>query len=685
MRVNQRTMRPAFLDFETQSCTELTTVHKYAKHESTRALTCVVKVDGQMHKMGPYLKPEDLQTLQNIAADRTMVAHNAPFDAAIWELTLGLPEAEWFDTLPAARAAGFPGRLDDVSRLVTGRGKDPMGGRLIQLLCIIKNGRIPAVGPAHDLLMEYNVRDVEELEAVYQRVKNYGEPDVIAADAAVNARGIPLDRAFAERLRDMYKQNREVSAAMFEELAPGVNPGSSKQMKDYVEGQLGFSVPGMNKTVYKEFLQDPEKFYIGDNDSKFSDALFAMRRIMEARRDVVRVGGSKIDTALEVLEDDGRVRDQHVYWGAGPGRWSGRQLQMHNMPSVSTVQSGDIRGLTENPTFEYALAIAEAETRINREKYGDQAQPVVVSDVLSALIRHMVRSERGLLVADYGSVELRGTAYLAGCQSMLTKLADPKESVYLDTGLQLFGKPITKADERYSFCKALVLGSTYGMSGRKFEALCKMRSIKMTTLLEAGLTAADSVKVFRSKYPELPRVWREFGQAAMECANGGTAVAGRCVFERVGDDMHMVLPSGRPIVYRNVRIEMLVPGYCKLYGMPEERIPTVVYDSPRKHAAFLYGSKVCENAVQGMCRDFLAAAIVNCESEGLHPILHVHDELVCEDEPDKQDRFMEIMSTPPPWAPDFPLLAEGYAGSIWTKKQKAMGYKERNFMNGRPI
>ncbi len=130
MKLNCSPSKVAFLDFETQSMHDLkkSTHTRYAKDPSTKILTCVVKVGNDLFRMGPYLTETDKDVLRNIAKEYTLVAHNAPFDAAIWEAA-GLGPVEWFDTLPCARAAGLPGALDKLSKSLGGRGKDKNGER----------------------------------------------------------------------------------------------------------------------------------------------------------------------------------------------------------------------------------------------------------------------------------------------------------------------------------------------------------------------------------------------------------------------------------------------------------------------------------------------------------------------------------------------------------------------------
>ncbi len=661
----------AFIDYETQSQQELTTAHKYARHPTTRALTCCIKVDGVMHRFGPYLSATDKQTIAAIASERVLVAHNAPFDAAIHELCEGLPEAEWMDTLPCARAAGLPGGLDKLSLAVGGHGKNKNGKRLIDMLCILKNSRIPAIGPAHQLLLDYNAQDVEELELVYEKVKDYAQPEAMVTDRIINDRGVPVDRDFLLSMENLYAINETKLSQEFEGYTDGINPRSPKQMQAWLDA-MGFPMTSTNRNTLKFLISDPEKYWTGgDIEGEMEERFAVVRDAVVARRELVRVGGGKIAAALGAIEDDGRVRDQFVYYGAGPGRWTSRQLQMHNMPLPKDLDVSDLE-----LTYEAVVARAEREATRNKRQ-------VPIADVLNGLLRTMVRSDN-LLIADWAAIEARCLAWMSRSPRMLALYADPKQSVYLDMGDKLFQRRISKADAfEYALVKAIVLGCGYGMGAVKFDHLFKTRSAVAAKVLEGmGIRASEAVKVYRQTYPEIPALWQEAGRAALEVVKSGcTLECGRCVFYMRNGCFHIRLPSGRPIVYRNARIEQIVPGYQKMYNMPERPIDTVTYDHPRDWDAYLYGSKIVENMAQGCCRDFLAQKLVESEQAGFSPIFHVHDE-IGNDAPDSRfEEFMELISTAPEWAPDFPLLAEGISGPRWAKK----GCRELFYMRGKKV
>lgn len=672
MKLNFKPGKVAFLDFETQSECELTTTRAYSMHPSTKALTCCVKVDDKMFRLGPYLGAEDISILQKVAEEHTLVAHNAPFDAAIWENVLKLPEATWFDTLPCARAAGLPGGLDNLSKALGGRGKHKDGKRLIDMLCIIKNGRVPAVGPAHKLLMEYNVQDVEELETVYTRVKDFGEPKVMSVDRQINTTGVKLDRELLLAISDTYDKNIKIHGEQFKVTTEGVNPKSPKQVKEWLIAS-GFEVNSTNKFIMNNLIANPQMYYSGDPTDDIAAArIDVMQAAIEMKRELTGIGRPKMDAALKSLDNDDRIRDLFIYYGAHTGRWSSRSLQVHNLPVG--VKSLDVRYI--EPTIE---SVTAATVKVSE----DTGVHVSVSDVLSSMLRRLIVADN-LLVADYAAVEARCLAWISDCKSQLKSFSDPySRSPYLDMCKAVFCREIDKEADKpeYTVGKSLFLGAGYGMSGAKFDAQLNARESReiVEKFRNSGVTAQQAVKAYRALYPEIPRMWKECGDAVLNAVGGTSSEVGKCFIHLVGSDLHIVLPSGRPVVYRNARIEMIVPMYCKMYSMPEIPIPTVVYDGIRG-MGFLYGSKVTENICQAVCRDLLADAVTRCHDAGLRPLIHVHDEILCDAPEDKFDEMLYIMTLPPKWADGFPVKVEGYSGKQWSKVSH--GYVKKNCQTG---
>jgi hypothetical protein len=106
-----------------------------------------------------------------------------------------------------------------------------------------------------------------------------------------------------------------------------------------------------------------------------------------------------------------------------------------------------------------------------------------------------------------------------------------------------------------------------------------------------------------------------------------------------------------------------------------------VFDRPHSRAGFLYGSRAVENICQGLCRDLVAHALLECSSAGLNVVMHIHDEVASTDSEGRLDDLLRIMSTGPAWADGFPILVEGYSGAQWSKHTS--GYVERKMLRGR--
>jgi DNA polymerase len=85
----------------------------------------------------------------------------------------------------------------------------------------------------------------------------------------------------------------------------------------------------------------------------------------------------------------------------------------------------------------------------------------------------------------------------------------------------------------------------------------------------------------------------------------------------------------------------------------------------------LIGSSIFQSATQGTARDFLAFSMMSLDKAGYTIVNSIHDEvLLLVDEERKDvalDDVISIMTTPPSWAPDFPLAAEGWVGTRYRK------------------
>jgi DNA polymerase I-like protein with 3'-5' exonuclease and polymerase domains len=85
----------------------------------------------------------------------------------------------------------------------------------------------------------------------------------------------------------------------------------------------------------------------------------------------------------------------------------------------------------------------------------------------------------------------------------------------------------------------------------------------------------------------------------------------------------------------------------------------------------LIGSSIFQSAVQGTARDILAESTLALETAGFEVINLIHDEVLLIADEDKGEETLasvtDIMTTPPKWALDFPLAAEGWVDKRYRK------------------
>ncbi len=343
---------PIFIDLETRSAADIKKGgRQYAAHPTTEILTVVAMIDDLVVAWSPLLatplNPEKLwpngfgekrkvasfagrelpaPLAAAIQEERPFCAHNAfDFDSQIWRAA-GHPEPSvWLDTLPDVRAAGLPGKLDEVGQYLFGKGKDGAGEELINKFCIPdKQGRFRPMTPDDTAaLLRYNVGDVLLLSKLYNHVKGNSEPEVVALDRVINQRGIYIDQDLARKLLNLEKLSAPSVAAQVEAATNSEIKASdltrTAHLRKWLKKQ-GLVLPDLKRETVLKVLQGGENL---------KPAVVA---VLEARLASGRVTTSKLETALEAVDDDSRLRHMLVYHKAHTGRWSGCKLQPHNLP-----------------------------------------------------------------------------------------------------------------------------------------------------------------------------------------------------------------------------------------------------------------------------------------------------------------------------------------------------------------
>jgi DNA polymerase len=685
---------PVFIDLETRSALDIEVGgRRYANDPSTEILTLAALWDDRVVVWAPPLdRPLPADRLwpggyeacgiperpvasfagptppaplaEALAGGRPLCAHNAlGFDRHVWR-TRGLPEpATWLDTLPEARAAGLPGKLDEIGLRLLGKGKHTSAATLKRLCRPDRSGRFPPLTPESLIeLAHYNLADVLLLARVYAEARGSSEPEVVALDRAINDRGVAFDAGLARALiRLDERAAADAGASVMRATGGAVRAGDLGRVSyllDWLRSQ-GAALTDLQRPTVEAFLAGAG----GQTPT--------VRAVLEARLATAKISAGKLQRALASLDADGRLREQFVYHGAHTGRWAGRGVQIQNLPRPDERRKG-LPALLQATGDLHAFC-------------GLLPPGVGVPTAVSALVRLCLRAAPGkvLVIADFASIEARGVAWCAGEQGLLERFAAGQD-VYCDLAGRLFGHAVTRAHERErKVGKIAILGCGYGMSARKFAEHARSSGVDLAA---SGITAEEVVEGYRDAYPAIAgrragdgdRVWREGGLwrdvetlALAAIVLNESHQAGRCQFSHAGGTLLIRLPSGRLLRYRNARVEARIPAFYDRLGLPRKSRPTLVFDSPRQPGESTYGGKLVENVVQAICRDLLVEAMLACERAGLPVVLHVHDEIVAEVPAAEAEaalrRLAEIMSRPPAWATGFPVEVEAFTAERYFK------------------
>ena len=137
-----------------------------------------------------------------------------------------------------------------------------------------------------------------------------------------------------------------------------------------------------------------------------------------------------------------------------------------------------------------------------------------------------------------------------------------------------------------------------------------------------------------------------------------------------GEFMTIELPVGRKLFYYKPEFK------DKKIGRSTVPIRSLCYrgiDQTTKQWISIdtYGGKLTENIVQAVSRDLLGDAMLRMEKAGYGIVGSIHDEVITEvPEENAQlwyDNLVKIMSTPPLWAQDLPLNADGGVMDFYQK------------------
>lgn len=256
-----------------------------------------------------------------------------------------------------------------------------------------------------------------------------------------------------------------------------------------------------------------------------------------------------------------------------------------------------------------------------------------------------------LAILDQSQIEARFVALFCGQQDMVDAFANG-EDVYVKMAARVFDKPeseVTK-DERF-IGKVCVLGMGYGMGWRKLRLQLRMGFMGRIMDISPEF-ARRIVHTYRSANPYVVGMWDRL-----------TALLYMMSYN---EDLNI---SIGPVTFRYRSI--LLPNGCMLkYPGLEATEDDITYKS-RNGKTYIWGGMLLENIIQALSRCVIGENMLDIHELGYFVATMTHDEIVSvvpeEEAGFAYEMIYKIMTTPPAWAPDLPLAAEGGCDTRYTK------------------
>jgi DNA polymerase I - 3''-5'' exonuclease and polymerase domains len=331
------------------------------------------------------------------------------------------------------------------------------------------------------------------------------------------------------------------------------------------------------------------------------------------------IGETRAQRFIDAHDAGGTMPVLLNYYGAHTGRWSGgNKINLQNLP--------------------------------RQEFLEDKSMDLTTGRLRRAL---MAPPGKVLVVADSAQIEARINAWLAGQADMVEAFRE-KRDVYKEFASVLYGVPVDQVTKQMRFVgKICILALGYGMGHDKFHSTMR-NSYGIKVDLSTAKTYVDT---YRAKNAHIVRFWKQLQNRipTMALPNCEIPIGPVTLIHEA-----VRLPNGLFLRY---------PGLMTLIA--EDSWGAESSFQGKRTRTKLYGGLLCENLVQALARVVIGEQMLKVRNLGYRIVTSTHDELVAVCTVKQADkclaRMLKIMSTPPDWAPDLPLAAEGGYAQEYSK------------------
>lgn len=652
-----------FIDVETYSSVDIkeSGAYKYIESPDFEILIIGYALDDGPVKIVDLAQGEEMPEEFEEALldpDCVKVAHNAVFERLSFKrIGYNVPAEQWYCTSVKAAYCGLPLSLDGVSKALNLTDKKlDTGKALIKYFsCPCKATRVNGMRtrnyPEHapekwEMYKEYNKYDVLAEREIFKRLEAYIIPDIerkmYVLDQNINDRGILVDMELAESAIAVDNTYTSILTQHAQQLTGLENPNSPVQIRQWIEKTTGCVVMSLSKETMPDLMKE---------FADYPDVI----ELLNIRKKLSKTSIKKYYAMLNCAMKDHRVRGTFQFYGANrTGRWAGRLLQLQNLSKNHISHIEVPREMIRARDWESVEMM-----------YDD------VADILSQLVRTALIASPGKVfsVADFSAIEARVISWLANEKwRMGVFRGDGK--IYEATGAKMFNVPIS------AITKGSVLRDKSKISELALGYEGSLGALKRMGGERMGLSDTEMmslVRKWRSANPAIVDMWKEIDEASKEAVRYQRPVSCTCrniIFDCNGEFMTIQLPSGRKLFYYGPKFKDKKIGRST---MPTRVLyyQGVVQETKQWGEIDTYGGKLTENIVQAISRDLLGNSMLNLEANDYHPACHIHDEVLCEVPEENAQAYYEemasIMGTPPEWASDLPLRADGYTTPFYLK------------------
>jgi DNA polymerase len=545
---------------------------------------------------------------------RAILCHNTMFDGAILSWKFGIKPRLWLDTLSMARP--FHSVTTGVS-LKALASFYKLGAKGEEVFNNLGMHRADFTKERMDAYAAYCVQDVDltyklynilkkklpvgEIMLIDQCLRMYTEPTIVLDTTMLAIHKLEVITGKARLLNEASLVDRDelMSNDRFAKLllAVGIDP-PMKTSKTTGKQTYAFS---KTDTAFTKLLEHDD-----ERVTNLVAARLGVKSTIEETRTDRLIG----------VANRGPLPISLNYYGAHTGRFSGgEKLNLQNLPRTGALRKS-----------------------------------------------LMAPPGKVLIACDSAQIEARTLAWMAGEKNLLEAFRN-KRDVYSEFASKVYGRTITKADKtERQVGKTSILGLGYSMGAEKFQTTLALGIAGPRVMIDMD-EAQRVVNLYRMDNVKIQQLWNRCNYALHAMCEGKAdqLLPGVTYNKNV-----ITLPNGMPLRYEmltNFSNKYAYVGDMRVYrDVAKRRILNQKIDGD--NWTKIYGGKVVENITQALARIIVADQLVKI-GQRYKVVLQVHDEVViCVDQEEAEEAeafMMEVMATPPAWAPDLPLACEAGA------------------------